>query len=176
MLSMTTRTPAPSRRVRTAGAAAGLLCALLLGACSGQDADEPGPAPSGPGTTTPDAGGTPDPDAPLTVREACVRMYVEGEDPLEGRVVAALVGISEGADTDSVRAMTAVGIELGSLSARAPEELAGAVDKVRVPFLQLQENLDTGTEESVDLDIASAREGLTELRAACEDAGEAAGA
>ncbi|WP_435738399.1 hypothetical protein V5D56_07385 [Cellulosimicrobium sp. PMB13] len=173
---------------RSAVVVAGVLCAALLTACSGGPDEPTDPTPSDAASASPsdtpsdtastDAGaeetdGTASPDETLTAQQACAAMYVDGGEPLERRVVAALVGISEdGAGTDTVGTMTAVGIELGSLSVTVPTEFEGAVEKVRVPFLQLQENLDTGTEESVDLDIASAREGLTEYRELCDAAGE----
>lgn len=181
MLPMTAHL-SPSRRARAtrpaAAVTAGLLSLLLLGACSGGDGtDGADPEPSGSTTSATDAatdeatdgatdGATSDGDDTLTAEEACAAMYVEGDEPLERRVVAALVGISEGADTDTVGTMTAVGTQLGSLYVKAPEEFTAAITKVREPFLQLQENLDAGT-ESVDLDIASAHEGLTEYRELC---------
>jgi hypothetical protein len=181
MLSMALR-PVSSRPAlsRSAAVVAGVLCAALLTACSG-GADEPDdPTPSATSSTGAGADatdGTASPDETLTAQQACAAMYVDGDEPLERRVVAALVGISEdGAGTETVSTMTAVGIELGSLSVTVPPEFEGAVDAVRVPFLQLQENLDTGTEESVDLDVASAREGLTEYRELCDAAGETSGA
>lgn len=184
MLPMTVQ-PRPVRGVRAARpgvvGVAGLLGLLLLTACSGGGDDAADPAPSGTPTSSasedaPDEStGTASPDEAFTVQQACAAMYVEGDEPLERRVVAALVDVSEGADTESVSTMTAVGIELGTLSTRVPDELGEAVTAVRVPFLQLQENLDTGTEASVDLDVASAREGLTEYRAVCDAAGEGTG-
>ncbi|WP_158068930.1 hypothetical protein [Cellulosimicrobium sp. CUA-896] len=57
-----------------------------------------------------------------------------------------------------------------------PDELTDAVAAVRVPFLQLQENLDAGTEPTVELDVASAHEGLTAYRETCADAGGDTGA
>ncbi|MCB7135208.1 hypothetical protein [Cellulosimicrobium marinum] len=163
-----TQRPAVTRRARAAGPAVvvGVLCAALLGACTGTSDDPDDPAPSATTTTAPTTEPA-DPDAPLSAQQACAAMYVDGDEPLERRVVAALVDVSEGADTESVQAMTAVGIELGSLSVRVPEEFTDAVDQVRVPFLQLQENLDTATEESVDLDVASAHAGLTAYRELC---------
>ncbi|WP_069385353.1 hypothetical protein [Cellulosimicrobium cellulans] len=175
----------PVRGVRAAprGAVgvAGLLGLLLLTACSGGGGDAADPTPSGTPTSSapedaPDeTAGTASPDEAYTLQEACTAMYVDGGEPLERRVVAALVDVSEGADTDSVSAMTAVGIELGSLSTKVPDELTEAVAAVRVPFLQLQENLDTAAESSVDLDVASAHDGLTEYRAVCDAAGEDTG-
>jgi hypothetical protein len=191
MLPMTVQ-PLRTRGTRSARPAAagvaGLLGVLLLAACSGGDDGAADPSPSDTPTSTSttngaDAGeesdegtGTASPDGTLTVRQACTAMYVEGDAPLERRVVEALVDISEGADTDSVSTMTAVGIELGSLSADVPDELTEAVAAVRVPFLQLQENLDAGTEPSVELDVASAHDGLTQYRAVCDAAGGTAGA
>lgn len=183
MLSMALR-PALSRPAasRPAVLVTGVLCAALLTACSGGSDETADPTPS----ATPSASssstagadetdGTASPDETLTLQQACAAMYVDGGEPLERRVVDALVAISEdGAGTETVGTMTAVGIELGSLSVTVPSELEGAVEKARVPFLQLQENLDTGTEESVELDVASAREGLTEYRELCDAAGETA--
>jgi hypothetical protein len=170
---------------RPAAGVVGVLCVLLLAACSGGGEDPADPTPSdGPTTTATEDGtddgaaggtGTASPDGALSVEQACTAMYVEGDEPLERRVVAALVDISEGADTASVGTMTAVGIELGSLSADVPDELTDAVAAVRVPFLQLQENLDSGTEPSVELDVASARAGLTEYREVCDAAGGTTG-
>ncbi len=172
-----------ARAARPAAVVTAALGVLLLASCSGggDDAADPTPSVSPTGTPSGDASpddsegapdeGTASPDGTLTVSQACAAMYVDGDDPLERRVVAALVGISEGASTESVAAMTAVGIELGSLSADVPAELEDAVAAVRVPFLQLQENLDTGTEPSVELDVASAHDGLTAYREVCADAG-----
>ncbi|MFC8921155.1 hypothetical protein [Cellulosimicrobium sp. NPDC057127] len=165
--------PAPGLRAVRPAVVAGVVGVLLLGACSGGADGTADPAPSDTPTST--ATGTASPEGTLTVQEACSAMYVDGDTSLERRVVAALVDISEGADTDSVATMTAVGIELGSLSVDVPAELADAVDAVRVPFLQLQENLDAGTEPSVELDVASARAGLTEYREVCDAAGGPAG-
>ncbi|OLT50981.1 hypothetical protein [Cellulosimicrobium sp. CUA-896] len=110
--------------LRPARPAAAVLGVLLLAACSGGGDDAADPTPSGTptSTATQDAGdggdgsdgNTASPDAVLTLQEACTAMYVDGDEPLERRVVAALVDVSEGADTESVSAMTAVGIELGS--------------------------------------------------------------
>ena len=177
MLPMTV--PTSLRRARAtrpaAAVAAGALCVALLTACTGGSDDPAEPAPSGTTATsdsTPTDGAT---DGTLTAQETCTTMYVDGDEPLERRVVSALVGISKGTDTDTVGSMTAVGIELGALSAKAPEEFSAAIAKVREPFLQLQENLDAGTEETV-LDIRSAHEGLSEMRELCGTADGASGA
>ncbi|MBD5785267.1 hypothetical protein IF650_03655 [Cellulosimicrobium terreum] len=154
----------PAHRATAATLAAALTVALLA-ACSSPDDESPtDPAPSG--TATDDAT-----DAPLTADEACAAMYTETDPPLERSIGDALVGVSEGLDAETAGAMTTVGIQLGGLSTRVPPEFDDAVAQIRVPFLQLQETLDTGTEESVDLDVASARDGLVAYRGLCEDLG-----
>ncbi|WP_191828405.1 hypothetical protein [Cellulosimicrobium arenosum] len=156
----------PVRRA-VATALAASLSVVLLAACSPDDDEPQGPAASG------TASGTTDPDEPLTAKDACAAMYIEGDPPLERAVGDALVGVSEGLDQDGAAEMTTVGIRLGSLSTKVPAEFDDAVAQVRVPFLQLQTALDAGTEQSVDLDVASAREGLVAYRALCEDEGYA---
>jgi hypothetical protein len=94
-------------------------------------------------------------------------MYLDGEPPLERRVGDALVDVSERFDTESASAMHGLAQELGELQERAPDEFAGALERVRVPFVQLQEHVDTGGGEAVELDVQSAVDGLKEYRALC---------
>ena len=94
-------------------------------------------------------------------------MYVKGDRTLEERIGTALVGASDGLDGTSADQMHAMASELGRLESRVPEEFQGAVEKIRVPFLQLQEALDLGSGDQVDLDVASTVEGLKEYRTLC---------
>ncbi|WP_036962676.1 hypothetical protein [Promicromonospora kroppenstedtii] len=159
--------PAPrATRARGALAAAALLLVVLAG-CS---ADGEDPAADG-GTGATQSGGATatadDRDAPLDVNEACAAMYVKGDKTLEERIGTALVGASDGLDAAAADQMHAIAVELGRLESHVPEEFQGPVQKVRVPFLQLQKSLDDGTQEQIELDVASTVEGLKEYQALC---------
>ncbi|MFD7308355.1 hypothetical protein [Promicromonospora sp. NPDC059942] len=147
-------------------AAATLL--LLLSGCSadgaGSEADGGASAtPSGSASATTSS----DPDAPLDANEACAAMYVKGDKTLEERIGIALVGASDGLDAASADQMHAMALELGRLGERVPEEFQGPVEKMRVPFLQLQKALDDGTQDQTELDVASTVEGLKEYEKLC---------
>ncbi len=163
---MTARITSLSRARFAATVAAVATGALMLAACAGpEDAPAAGPAPSASpsasqGSTVPDAG-------PLDRDQACAAMYVSGEPPLERRVGDALVDASEGFDTAAAAEMHDLARDLGRLQERVPDDLASALDKVRVPFVQMQEHLDTGGSGSIELDVASAVAGLKEYRTLC---------
>jgi hypothetical protein len=146
--------------LRARGALAAAAAALLLLAGCSADGGSDGEADAG-ASATPSAGGsgaasaTPDPDAPLNVNQACAAMYVQGDKTLEERI---------GTSADQ---MHAIAVELGRLEPRLPEEFQGPAEKIRVPFLQLQEALDLGAAEQVDLDVASTVEGLKEYEKLC---------
>jgi hypothetical protein len=158
--------------LRARGALAVAAAALLLLAGCSADGGPDGEADAG-ASPTPSAGvsgaasATPDPGAPLTVNQACAAMYVQGDKTLEERIGTALVGVSDGLDGTSADQMHAIAVELGRLESRLPEEFQGPVEKIRVPFLQLQEALDLGATEQVDLDVASTVEGLKEYEKLC---------
>lgn len=141
---------------------------LLLAGCSAGGA---GPEADGGASATPSgsasAATTSDPDAPLDANEACAAMYVKGDKTLEERIGIALVGASDGLDAASADQMHAMALELGRLEQRVPEEFQGPVEKMRVPFLQLQKALDDGTEDQTELDVASTVEGLKEYEKLC---------
>jgi len=157
--------PAPrATRARGALAAATLLLVVLAG-CSAGGED---PAADGGASATPSSSATADDrDAPLDANEACAAMYVKGDKTLEERIGTALVGASDGLDATAADQMHAIAVELGRLESRVPEEFQGPVQKVRVPFLQLQKSLDDGTQEQIELDVASTVEGLKEYQALC---------
>lgn len=148
-------------------AAAALL--LTLTACTGEPDAEAGASPSASpsGTTSQQA----ERDAPLTANQACAAMYVEehGADDLtlEERVGDALVGAAGGLTGTSADEMHALAVELGRLETRVPEEFREPVQQVRVPFLQLQEGLDLGAQQQIELDIASTVEGLKAFEKLC---------
>ena len=141
---------------------------LLLAGCSAGGAD---PEADGGASATPSgsasAATSSDPDAPLDANEACSAMYVKGDKTLEERIGIALVGASDGLDAASADQMHAMALELGRLEQRVPEQFQGPVEKMRVPFLQLQKALDDGTEEQTELDVASTVEGLKEYEKLC---------
>ncbi len=168
MSAMTVRT----LRVRRAGGLAALAAAgaLVLAACSGQQDD---PATASTPSATPSASGSsasgssvPD-DGPLDRDQACAAMYVSGETPLEKRVGEALVDATEGFDTSVAAEMNDLARDLGRLQERVPEEFVAPLEQVRVPFLQMQEHIDSGAGQSVELDVAPAVEGLKAYRALC---------
>ncbi|MFD6142230.1 hypothetical protein [Promicromonospora sp. NPDC060271] len=149
------------------GALAAVATLVLLAGCSaGGDADAGASAsPSGSASVSPSA--RPDPDAPLDANQACAAMYVDNDKTLEERIGTALVGASDGLDGQSADQMHAIAVELGRLEARVPEEFGVPVEKIRVPFLQLQEALDLAEGKQVELDVASTVEGLKEYRELC---------
>lgn len=153
--------------LRTRGALAAATAALLLlTGCSADGADAGASATPSAGTSAAPSA-KPDRDAPLDANQACAAMYVEGDKSLEERIGTALVGASEELDGTSADQMHAIAIELGQLEQRVPEEFQGPVGKIRVPFLQLQEGLDLGAENRIELDVASTVEGLKEFEALC---------
>lgn len=153
--------------LRAGGALAAVTATLvLLAGCTAGGADaEASASPSGSASAT--ATGNPDPDAPLNANQACAAMYVDGDKTLEERIGTALVGVSDGFDAASADQMHAMAIELGRLGSRVPEEFQGPVEKIRVPFLQLQEGLDLAAENQIELDVASTVEGLKEYEKLC---------
>lgn len=168
------RAPRLPRRPRALARAAALplAAALLLGttACSGGSDEGSGagadaaassaPSPSTTVRSVPSEG-------PLDADQACAAMYVSGDEQLERRVGQALLDVKEGLSSETAMQMHTVGTELGELQTRVPEEFAAALEKVRVPFVQLQTELDAASSTSVELDVASATEGLKEYRALC---------
>lgn len=144
---------------------------LLLTACSADDAADAGASatPSDGASATPSAQAGR--DAPLDANQACAEMYVEGADTgdgtLEERIGTALVGASEGFGGTSADQMHALAVELGRLESRVPEKFQEPVEQIRVPFLQLQEGLDLGTEQEIELDVASTVEGLKAYEKLC---------
>jgi hypothetical protein len=163
-------TVSTGRHARSALAAATAALLLLAGCSAGGDAN--GEVDAG-ASVTPSAGASaapsakPDREAPLDANQACAAMYVEGDKTLEERIGTALVGASDGLDGTSADQMHALAIELGQLEPRVPEEFQEPVDKIRVPFLQLQEALDLGAAKQVELDVASTVEGLKEYEKLC---------
>ena len=154
--------------VRPAHLAVATVTLLLLAGCSASGADADAGASATPsGSASTPAATSSDPDAPLDTNQACAAMYVTGDKTLEERIGTALVGASDGLDASSADQMHAIAVELGRLGPRVPEEFQGPVEKVRVPFLQLQKALDDGTEEATELDVASTVEGLKEYQALC---------
>ncbi len=103
----------------------------------------------------------------MNANQACAAMYVDSDKTLEERIGTALIGASDGLDAASADQMHAIAVELGRLGPRVPQEFQGPVEKVRVPFLQLQESLDLGTEKQIELDVASTVEGLKEYQKLC---------
>ena len=159
---------APGLRVRGGLAAVAATLVLLAGCSAGTEggADaEASASPSGSASAAPTESS--DPDAPLTANQACAAMYVDGDKTLEERIGAALIGASDGLDVAAADQMHAIAVELGRLEPRVPEEFQGPVEKVRVPFLQLQESLDLGTEKQIELDVASTVEGLKQFQKLC---------
>jgi len=149
--------------------AAAVVALLLLAGCSagggpdGEVDDGASAAPSAGASAAPSTAR----DAPLDANQACAAMYVKGTKTLEERIGTALVGASDGLDGTAADQMHALAIELGQLEVRVPEEFEGPVNKIRVPFLQLQEALDQGTAEQIELDVASTVEGLKEYEKLC---------
>ncbi|PZR51784.1 hypothetical protein DNL40_15050 [Xylanimonas oleitrophica] len=155
--------PARTRRLRAAAAPVAALLALGLAACTGTD-DEAAPTPSG----TPSVSVTAVPShGPLDAAQACAAMYLTGDAPLERRVGQAIVGVSGGLTDETASNAYDVDQDLAQLQGRVPEEFSAALDKVRVPFTQLRTAIDAGTQQDVQLDVASTTEGLKEYRALC---------
>jgi hypothetical protein len=143
-----------------------LAAGLALAGCSGSDGGSEA-APTSSGTPSVDAGSTVPTDGPLDADQACAAMYVTGDDHLEERIGDTLVAVSGAFDAANADRMHALAVELGKLAERVPDEFAAALEKVRAPFTQLQEHIDSGTADSVELDIASATQGLKDYRALC---------
>lgn len=159
-------TPSAGRRACGALAAVATTLVLLTGCSAGGEPDaEASGSPSGSVSASPSA--NPDPDAPLDTNQACAAMYVHGDPTLEERIGTALVGASDGLDGTAADQMHAMAVELGRLESRVPEEFQGPVEKIRVPFLQLQEGLDLAESTQIELDVASTVEGLKEFEQLC---------
>ncbi len=162
---MTVRTSRVRHRV---GLAAVLTAgALVLAGCSGQTGDPDAGSTSQPSTTPSVSGSSVPDDGPLDRDQACAAMYVSGETPLEKRVGEALVDATEGFDTSVAAEMNDLARDLGRLQERVPDEFVAPLEQVRVPFLQMQEHIDSGAGQSVELDVEPAVEGLTAYRALC---------
>jgi hypothetical protein len=155
--------------LRARGALAALTTLVLLAGCStggaGGEADAASASSSDSASATPTK--SPERDAPLSADQACAAMYVDGDKTLEERIGTALVGASDGLDGQAADQMHATAVELGRLEARVPEEFRGPVEKIRVPFLQLQKSLDLAQGEQLELDVASTVEGLKEYQELC---------
>jgi hypothetical protein len=147
------------------GALVAVAALVLLAGCSAGGDAGASVSPSGSASASPSA--RPDPDAPLDANQACAAMYVDNDKTLEERIGTALVGASDGLDGQAADQMHATAMELGRLEPRVPEEFRGPVEKIRVPFLQLQKVLDLGEDKQVELDVASTVEGLKEYRELC---------
>jgi hypothetical protein len=152
---------------RARGALAAVVTLVLLAGCSADGDGDAGASASPSGSTSAAPSARPDPDAPLDADQACAAMYVDNDKTLEERIGTALVGASDGLDGQSADQMHATAVELGRLESRVPDEFRGPVEKIRVPFLQLQKTLDQAEGEQVELDVASTVEGLKEYRTLC---------
>jgi hypothetical protein len=158
-------TTSAGRRAR--GALVAVAALVLLAGCSA-DGDVDAGASASPSSSASAAPSTkPDRDAPLNANQACAAMYVDGDKTLEERIGTALVGASDGLDGTVADQMHAMAMELGRLEPRVPEEFQGPLEKIRVPFLQLQEALDLAEGGQVELDIASTVAGLKEYEKLC---------
>ena len=146
---------------------AGVATIVVLAGCSGDGEAGAGASAPPSGSASATASAQPDPDAPLDANQACAAMYVTGDKTLEERIGTALVGASDGLDGTSADQMHAMARELGRLESRVPEEFQGPVERIRVPFLQLQEELDLGTGAEIELDVASTVEGLKGYQKLC---------
>jgi hypothetical protein len=153
---------------RARGALVAVATLVLLAGCSAGAGDADAGASASPSASTSAApSAKPDPDAPLDANQACAAMYVDNDKTLEERIGTALVGASDGLDGQAADQMHATAVELGRLETRVPEEFRGAVEKIRVPFLQLQKSLDLAQGEQLELDVASTVEGLKEYQELC---------
>jgi hypothetical protein len=159
-------TPAVRPSAVRAGIVAGGL-ALALAGCSGSGEDTAGATPTPSSTPTTSEGATVPDDGPLDRDQACAAMFVSGETTLEKRIGDTLVEASQTFDPSVADQMHVVALELGDLEQRVPDDFAPAVQKLRVPFTQMQEHLDAATGDSVQLDVGSAADGLEEYRALC---------
>jgi hypothetical protein len=149
------------------GALVAVATLVLLAGCSPDDGADAGASTSPSVSASAPSSARPDPDAPLDANQACAAMYVDNDKTLEERIGTALVGASDGLDGQAADQMHATAVELGRLETRVPEEFRGPVEKIRVPFLQLQKSLDLAQDEQVELDVASTVEGLKEYRELC---------
>ena len=167
MCAMVRPVTTASAGYRTRGALVAVATLVLLAGCSTDgDADAgASTAPSAGASAAPSA--RPDPDAPLDANQACAAMYVDNDTTLEDRIGTALVGASDGLDGTAADQMHATATELGRLVPRVPEEFQGPLEKIRVPFLQLQKSLDKADGAQVELDVASTVEGLKEYQKLC---------
>ncbi len=152
---------------RARGALVAVATLVMLVGCSPDGGADAGASASPSGSASVSSSARPDPDAPLDANQACAAMYVDDDKTLEERIGTALVGASDGLDGQAADQMHATAMELGRLEPRVPEEFRGPVEKIRVPFLQLQEVLDQAEGEQVELDVASTVEGLKEYRELC---------
>jgi hypothetical protein len=152
---------------RARGALVAAVTLVLLAGCSPDGDADAGASASPSGSTSAAPSAKPDPDAPLDANQACAAMYVDNDKTLEERIGTALVGASDGLDAASADQMHAMAIELGRLERRVPEQFKSPVEKIRAPFLQLQETLDLAETSQVELDIASTVEGLKEYEKLC---------
>ncbi|MDR7382981.1 hypothetical protein [Promicromonospora iranensis] len=159
-------TPA-SAGFRARGALVAVAALVLLAGCSADGEADAGASASPSSSVSAAPSSRPDPDAPLDANQACAAMYVDGGKTLEERIGTALVGASDGLDGTSADQMHAMAMELGRLEPRVPEEFQGPLEKIRVPFLQLQEALDLADGGQVELDIASTVAGLKEYEKLC---------
>lgn len=166
MISRRSRFSRASRAALPLALGAGLVVGMVAG-CSDSSVDEPAAVATPSSTPSVSAGSTVPAQGPLDHDQACAAMYVSGDQPLERRIGEALVGANENFDVSAADRMHAMAVELGRLEERVPDDLAAALAKVRVPFTQMQEHLDAASGESVQLDIASATDGLKEFRAIC---------
>jgi len=153
--------------LRARGALLAAVALVLLAGCSPDGGADAGASASPSGSTSAAPSAKPDPDAPMDANQACAAMYVDNDKTLEERIGTALVGASDGLDGQAADQMHAIAMELGRLETRVPEEFGGPVEKIRVPFLQLQKSLDLAEDEQVELDVASTVEGLKEYRELC---------
>jgi hypothetical protein len=169
MCAMVRPVTTTSAGCRARGALVAVAALVLLAGCSADgDADADAGASASPSSSVSAAPSPrPDPDAPLNANQACAAMYVDGDKTLEERIGTALVGASDGLDGTSADQMHAMAMELGRLEPRVPEEFQDPLEKIRVPFLQLQEALDLAEGGQVELDIASTVAGLKEYEKLC---------
>ncbi|WP_125772992.1 hypothetical protein [Antribacter gilvus] len=162
-----------SRRAAARGPAAvvtsGLALALLLAGCTAEGGPEAGASATPSGSAS--ASGEPADEAtdgPMDATQACAAMFVSGEEQLDDEVASALLDVSkDGLGSGNADRMHALGLRLGRLENRVPAEFQEPLQKIRVPFLQVQESLDAMDGGDIQLDIGSATDGLKEYTALC---------
>ncbi|OCI30035.1 hypothetical protein [Oerskovia enterophila] len=149
-------------RTRTAAIAAVLGVALLVAGCSGGGESEEVASPLEDEKVVP----SPSEDA----KDACGVVFNGGDGSLAFRIPEALIDVQANLQGERLQTMLDINSQLTQAISQATPEVAAPLRSIQVPFQQVQDVVDAGGGD-LTMDTSRVAEDVTDLMAACVDAG-----